>query len=140
MIETVSFANKLFAIIIPHNFSEPGVNFFTPHNLSQQLAFIKHPPGHLIEPHMHNPVPREVLYTQEVLLVRKGRLRVNFYDDDRQFVDSRELGAGDVILLAEGGHGFEVLEELEMIEVKQGPYAGESDKTRFVMKVDGVTK
>ena len=135
-IETSSFANRLFAIIIPHDFSQPGVNFFTPHNLSQQLAFIKHPPGCLIEPHIHNPVPREVLYTQEVLLIKSGRLRVDFYDDDRVLVTSRELGAGDVILLAEGGHGFEVLEEVEMIEVKQGPYAGDSDKTRFLLKAD----
>lgn len=130
-IETISFADRLFAIIIPHDFSEAGVNFFTPHNLSQQLAFIKHPPGSLIEPHIHNPVPREVLHTQEVLIIRKGRLRVDFYDDDRKLFTSRVLAAGDVILLAEGGHGFQVLEELEMIEVKQGPYAGDSDKTRF---------
>lgn len=133
MIETISFADRLFAIIIPHGFSKPGVNFFTPDNLSQQLAFIKHPPGRLIEPHIHNPVPREVLYTQEVLIIKKGRLRVDFYDDARAIIASRELGAGDVILLAEGGHGFEVLEELEMIEVKQGPFAGDNDKTRFVI-------
>lgn len=132
MIETISSAGKLFAIIVPRDFSAPGVNFFTPHNLSQQLAFISHPPGRLIEPHVHNPVPREVLNTQEVLVIRKGRLRVDFYDDDRNLVTSRELGAGDVMLLAEGGHGFEVLEELEMIEVKQGPYQGGADKTRFI--------
>ena len=132
MIETISYENRLFAIIIPSDFSEPGVNFCTPHNLSQQLAFIKHEPGKLIEPHIHNPVPREVLHTQEVLIIKKGKLRVDFYDDSRVIVASRELSSGDVILLAEGGHGFEVLEELEMIEVKQGPYAGECDKTRFV--------
>ena len=135
MIETISHANKLFAIIIPHDFSEPGVNFCTPHNLSQQLAFIKHPPGMLIEPHIHNPVPREVLNTQEVLIIRRGKIRVDFYDDDKNPVSSRELGAGDVILLAEGGHGFEVLEDLEMIEVKQGPYAGDNDKTKIVRAV-----
>jgi mannose-6-phosphate isomerase-like protein (cupin superfamily) len=131
MLENVYNSNKLLAIILSGDYSEPGVNFFTPDNLSQHLAFIKHPPGKLIEPHVHNPVPREVLYTQEVLIIRKGRLRVDFFNDDRALVASRELGAGDVILLAEGGHGFEVLEELEMIEVKQGPYAGDSDKTRF---------
>src|SRR5689334_13346914 len=104
MIETISFADRLYAIIIPHDFSQPGVNFFTPNNFSQQLAFIKHPPGMLIEPHIHNPVPREVLYTQEVLMIRRGRLRVDFYDDSRSFLESRVLRAGDVILLAEGGH------------------------------------
>ena len=131
MIENIYSGERLLAIIIPHDFSAPGVNFITPHNLSQQLAFIHHPSGKIIDPHCHNPVSREVLYTQEVLVIKKGILRVDFYDDDRKFLESRTLGAGDVILLTECGHGFEVLEEVEMIEVKQGPYAGETDKTRF---------
>jgi hypothetical protein len=67
-----------------------------------------------------------------VLLIKRGRLRVDFYDDDQHYLESRILEAGDVILLATGGHGFEVLEEVEMIEVKQGPYAGDQDKTRFI--------
>lgn len=131
MVEHVSSGESLLAIIVRSNFSQPGVNFFTPDNLSQQLAFIKHPPGRLIKPHIHNPVQREVLYTQEVLVIKKGALRVDFYDDSRNYLESRVLNAGDVILLAEGGHGFEVLEEIEMIEVKQGPYQGDDDKTRF---------
>jgi len=131
MVEHVHAGETLLAIIVRASFDKPGVSFFTPENLSQQLAFIKHPPGRLIEPHIHNPVQREVLYTQEVLVIRKGALRVDFYDRDQNCLESRVLRAGDVILLAEGGHGFQVLEELEMIEVKQGPYAGEGDKTRF---------
>jgi hypothetical protein len=59
-------------------------------------------------------------------------LRVDFYDDQRRYLSSRILGAGDVILLVSGGHGFEVLEEVEMFEVKQGPYLGDQDKTPFV--------
>jgi mannose-6-phosphate isomerase-like protein (cupin superfamily) len=132
MVENIFSGNKLLAIIIPSNFCAPGVNFLTPNNLSQQLAFIQHPSGKKIDPHCHNPVSREVIYTQEVLIIKKGLLRVDFYDDDRKYLESRNLSAGDVILLTECGHGFEVLEELEMIEVKQGPYTGENDKTRFV--------
>ena len=135
MIENISNYGDLLAIIIRSSFSEPGIHFFTPPEFSQQLAFMKHPVGKEIAPHVHNPVPREVHYTQEVLFIRKGRLRVDFYDGERCYLESRELGAGDVILLAGGGHGFEVLEELEMIEVKQGPYVGEQDKTRF----DGIS-
>jgi mannose-6-phosphate isomerase-like protein (cupin superfamily) len=135
-VERIEAGECLLAIIVRSSFSEPGVNFFTPDNLSQQLAFIKHPVGRLIEPHIHNPVQREVLFTQEVLVIKKGALRVDFYDGSRNFMESRVLMAGDVILLAEGGHGFEVLEELEMIEVKQGPYAGDGDKTRFTKAVE----
>ncbi len=121
----------LLAIIIPGDFSREGIHFFTPNDLSQQLAYMHHPQGKIIEPHVHNPVPRQVQYTQEVLFLKKGKLRVDFYDEEQNYLESRILMGGDVILLATGGHGFEVIEEIEMIEVKQGPYAGQEDKTRF---------
>ena len=89
------------------------------------------PAGKSIIPHVHNLVMRHVDFTQEVLFLRKGRLRVDFFDDSRVYLESYVLGAGDVILLVSGGHGFEVLEDVEMFEVKQGPYVGEEDKTRF---------
>ena len=132
MMEQIFFKEQLLAILVRSNFHDEGINFFTPPSFSQQLAYMHHPEGKVIDPHVHNPVLREVHYTQEVLFIRKGRLRVDFYNDGRVYLESRELGAGDVILLATGGHGFEVLEEIEMIEVKQGPYAGDADKTRFV--------
>jgi mannose-6-phosphate isomerase-like protein (cupin superfamily) len=130
--ERIVGGGSLCAIIVRAQFREPGINFFTSDDLSQQLAFMRHPPGKIIEPHVHNPVQREVQFTQEVLFIRKGRLRVDFYDSDQRYLESRILEPGDVILLIQGGHGFEVLEEVEMIEVKQGPYVGEHDKTRFV--------
>ena len=130
--ETITFSGVIYGIIVRAPFVADGIKFFTPGEFSQQLAYMHHPAGKTIEPHVHNPVPREVRYTQEVLFIRRGRLRVNFYDESHVFLGSRELGAGDVILLCGGGHGFEVLEEVEMIEVKQGPYAGDADKTRFV--------
>jgi len=134
MIETIKYNDQLFAIIISSRFSEPGIHFFTENQLSQQLAYMKHPAGKLIDPHVHNPVPREVHYTQEVLFIKSGKVRVDFYSNEQEFIESRVLETGDTILLATGGHGFEMLEETEMIEVKQGPYAGEEDKTRFVPK------
>jgi mannose-6-phosphate isomerase-like protein (cupin superfamily) len=76
--------------------------------------------------------------SQETLFIKRGRLRVDFFDNQQTYLESRELKAGDVILLVKGGHGFEVLEELEMVEVKQGPYAGEQDKTLFDGKVSAV--
>jgi len=135
MLETVQHSELTLAIIVRNSFSSSGVRFFTPGEYSQQLAHMSHPVGKLIDPHVHNSVQREVLLTQEVLFIKRGKLRVDFYDDDRNYLESRVLEAGDVILLAAGGHGFEVLEELEMIEVKQGPYAGDLDKTRF----DGIS-
>lgn len=90
-----------------------------------------HPTGKVIDAHVHNMVHRNVVLTQEVLFIKKGILRVDFYDEYEDYLESRNLHAGDIILLVSGGHGFQVLEEVEMIEVKQGPYAGEQDKKRF---------
>lgn len=122
---------ELLAIIVLNSYKKPGISFFTQNDLSQQLAYMQHEKGHLIEPHIHNMVKREVHYTKEVLFIKKGKLRVDFYSDEKVYVASHVLEAGDVILLASGGHGFEVLEDVEMFEVKQGPYAGENDKVRF---------
>jgi mannose-6-phosphate isomerase-like protein (cupin superfamily) len=131
LFETVSIGGSIYAMIIRSSFTAEGVKFFTPNDFSQQLAYMRHPAGKIIDAHVHNPVQREVHYTLEVLFIRRGRLRVDFYDNERNYLESRELVQGDTILLAEGGHGFEVIEEVEMIEVKQGPYAGDADKTRF---------
>jgi mannose-6-phosphate isomerase-like protein (cupin superfamily) len=131
MIEKIVHNSQLLALIVFHKFNEEGIHFFTEDDLSQQLAFMKHPKGKTIQPHVHNPVKREVHYTQEVLFIKKGRLRVDFYTEEQKYLESRVLEAGDVILLIQGGHGFKVLEDLEMFEVKQGPYTGASDKTRF---------
>jgi mannose-6-phosphate isomerase-like protein (cupin superfamily) len=128
-IEQIIDGNQLLAIVISRNFDRPGTHFFTPSDLSQQLGYMRHPTGKVIDPHIHKPVTREVQYTQEVLLIKRGKLRVDFYNDRQQYIESRILEAGDVILLATGGHGFE---EIEMIEIKQGPYVGEDDRTRFV--------
>jgi mannose-6-phosphate isomerase-like protein (cupin superfamily) len=130
-IERVVSNGEILAIIVRREFASPGVHFFTPSEFSQQLGYMHHPAGKLIQPHVHTAVQREVTYTQEVLFVKKGRLRVDFYSRIQEYIESKILEAGDVILLASAGHGFEVLEDLEMFEVKQGPYAEREDKVRF---------
>ena len=129
--EVKSDDGMLLALIVHHNYDKAGISFFTPDDFSQQLAFMHHPAGHVILPHVHNEVRREVLYTKEVLVIKKGKMRCDFYSDDKEYLKSEIVESGDVILLANGGHGFECLEETEMFEIKQGPYAGENDKTRF---------
>lgn len=130
-LEKIIHNNSLLAIIIRSNFNKDGIEFFTPNDFSQQLAYMNRPAGYKIAPHVHNKVQREVFYTQEVLFIKKGKVKIDFYDDSKNYIDTRILETGDVIMLASGGHGFEMLEPTEMIEVKQGPYAGEHDKTRF---------
>jgi mannose-6-phosphate isomerase-like protein (cupin superfamily) len=129
--ERIQHGNELLAIIIRSEWRTEGIEFFTPAEFSQQLAYMNRPAGYKISPHVHNKIQREVFYTQEVLFIRKGKLKVSFYDEAHRLIADSILDSGDVILLASGGHGFEMLEQTEIIEVKQGPYAGEQDKTRF---------
>jgi len=131
MIKNINYDNITFGIIISGNFNKDGVHFFTENHLSQQLAYMKHPKGKIIEPHVHKPNIRKVKYTQEVLVLRKGKLRVDFYNDCQEYLESHIMHSGDVILLIKGGHGFKVLEPIEMFEIKQGPFMGEQDKVRF---------
>ena len=131
MVQTIEHDGETLAIILPASFRADGIKFFTPDDFSQQLAYMNRPSGYVIQPHVHNAVTREVEFTKEVLFIRSGRLRIDFYDDRQGYLESRILSAGDVVLLARGGHGFEMLEDCEIIEVKQGPYAGDKDKTRF---------
>lgn len=130
-IEHITHEGKLVALIIGASFRKDGIEFFTPNEFSQQLAYMNRPAGYRIQPHVHNPVRREVVHTLEVLFIRSGKVGIDFYSDEQEFVGQRVLVAGDVILLVSGGHGFKMLEPTEIIEVKQGPYAGDEDKTRF---------
>jgi hypothetical protein len=131
MIEEFSHSGEIYAVKVSANYSKPGITFFTPDEFSQQLAYMEHPKGKIIDPHIHNLTERTVFYTNEVLIIKKGLLRVDFYDDGKNYLRSTIMASGDVLLLIRGGHGFEVLEDLQMYEVKQGPYVGEGDKTRF---------
>ncbi|GBG03762.1 hypothetical protein AZSI13_30890 [Azospira sp. I13] len=131
MIERIEHLGRELAVIIRASFKKDGIEFFTPNSYSQQIGYMNRPAGYVIAPHVHNPVTREVQFTKEVLFIKSGRVRVDFYSDEQEYLESTILGSGDVILLAYGGHGFEMLEAAEIIEVKQGPYAGEADKTRF---------
>jgi mannose-6-phosphate isomerase-like protein (cupin superfamily) len=131
MVENVMYGEQLLAVILRSDYHASGIQFFTPDDFSQQLGYMNRPRGYVIPPHVHNPVAREVQFTKEVLIIRSGRARVDFYGDDRNYLESRILSQGDIVLLAHGGHGFEMLEDCEIVEIKQGPYAGEGDKTRF---------
>ena len=131
MTEPIYHSGQMLALILRADYHAEGIQFFTPGDFSQQLGYMNRPAGYVIPPHVHNPVAREVHFTKEVLIIRSGKVRVDFYDDEQHYLESRILNQGDIVLLAFGGHGFKMLEASEIIEVKQGPYAGDGDKTRF---------
>ena len=130
-VETVTHGLEPIALIIRAGYDEPGIRFFTPANFSQQVACMRHPAGHRIAAHVHNLHLRQVLFTQEVLFIRSGKVNVNLYSSDKMPIGSKTLTAGDIILLCGGGHSIDILEESSIFEVKQGPFTGDADKTRF---------
>lgn len=131
MIENIYQGDLLLAIIVRSNFKKDGIEFFTDNHSSQQLGYMNRQANYYITPHRHNLVIREVKLTQEVLIIKSGKVRVDFFDNTQNYLQSSILNSGDVILLADGGHGFKMLEDSEIFEVKQGPYCGEEDKVRF---------
>ena len=138
--ETVKNLDQTIGIIVRGDYRADGIQFFTSDDFSQQLAYMNRAAGYRIPPHVHNPVQRDVVWTQEVLFIRSGRMRVDFYTDGRHYLESRIVKTGDVVMLVAGGHGFEMLEPTEIIEVKQGPYSGDQDKTRFEPVPDELIK
>ncbi|PKN06391.1 MAG: hypothetical protein CVU72_04710 [Deltaproteobacteria bacterium HGW-Deltaproteobacteria-7] len=131
-VETITHGIEPIALIIRAEYDEPGIHFFTPANFSQQVAAMTRPAGHKISAHVHNLLVRQVLYTQEVLFIKRGKVKVNLFSSNHEFIDAKFLKTGDIILLCGGGHSLEMMEETSMIEVKQGPYAGDNDKTQFL--------
>jgi hypothetical protein len=117
------------AIVIRHDFSVSGIQFFSHSSFSQQIGLMTRSAGYQVPPHRHNPVVRTITVTQEVLLIRSGNCKVNLFSDANIIEHSIELSAGDVILLAHGGHEVIMKSECDILEVKQGPYAGDQDKS-----------
>lgn len=130
-LDRIIINEKLLAIIVRADFKKEGAEFFTPPDYTQQLAYMNRPKGYVVKAHMHSAVPREVLITRETLFIKSGKVRVDFYCDNKEYAESRVLQSGDVLLIVSGGHGFEFVEAGEMIEVKQGPYFEERDAVKF---------
>jgi len=137
LVESLTHNGLPIALILRSEYSNEGIEFFTPGSYSQQLGYMKRPKGYIIDPHIHLPVPREVLYTNETLFVKKGLLKASFFSKDKEYLGERLLKAGDFLLLIQGGHGFEMLDETELIEIKQGPYSQDLDKERFSAEESG---
>ena len=130
MIQPISHKKRIFGYIIKYR-KKNGVNFLTPKELSHQVGFIKHKSKHVIKPHKHYKNIRRIEYTSEVLIILSGKLRVDFYNNKEKYLFSKVIKKNDIIILNNGGHGFKVLETVEMIEVKQGPYNIKTDKKVF---------
>lgn len=132
MIEKVYNQKKLYALIVRNSYKKKkGVSFFTDKNATQQFGYMNHKKDYIILPHRHNKRQSKILLTTEVIIILKGILRVDFYNNKEKYLFSKKLYSNDLIMLSNGGHGFKVLKDIQMIEVKQGPYSLSMDKVKF---------
>jgi len=132
MIEKITYKKKLLALIVRGKYRrKKGITFFTPNESTQQFGYMKHKKKHIIKPHLHKKRVTKISYTTEVILILRGKLRVDFYTPDKKYLFSKVLKGNDIIMLVHGGHGFKILNDIEMLEIKQGPYSLIKDKIKF---------
>ena len=131
MIETIKDNGTIIAIIVYKDHHTDGIEFITPKDYSLQLGSMSRPAGYHVVPHIHNPVHRHTVGTQEVLFIKSGVIRIGFYSFDKVYLESRDLSAGDLVLLAGAGHGIDILQDATIVEVKNGPFVEGADKGRF---------
>ena len=132
MIEKINYKKKKLALIVRGRYrKKKGITFFTSNESTQQFGYMKHKRKHIIKPHVHKKRLTKIYYTTEVILILKGILRVDFYSQTKKYLFSKILKPKDIIMLISGGHGFNVLKDVEMIEIKQGPYSLSKDKIKF---------
>jgi hypothetical protein len=131
MVEDISWNGKTLAYIIHAEMNPEKTTFLTPPEFNLQVGFVVYPAVGEITRHVHRPLERHIVGTSEVLVVKKGLCQIDIYNDDRELVATRELRAGDTMLMVGGGHGFRMLEDTVFLEIKQGPYSGLDEKVRF---------
>jgi len=131
MIKLIKYKKKILGLIISHKQSKNKVNFYTPNSFTQQVGFISHNKGTYIKPHTHTKFLRKIYKTSEVLYVKKGKIRVDFYLSKNKYLFSKIVNKENIIVLNEGSHGFKIIEKCVLIEIKQGPFNSKIDKKRF---------
>lgn len=133
MTRFIRYKENLLGIVISaeQRAKADSIDFFTSNESSLQLGIMSRSKGYIVKPHVHKSVRREIHQTQEVLLIRFGNCLITFYNEAREIVEKIKVCTGDVVMFVNGGHAIEMLEETEILEVKQGPYLGELDKDRF---------
>ena len=118
--EKFFYKNVLIGIRIKafRNGSNPATDAKEP----LQVLMSKHKKKHSVKAHIHSPHKRIIWRIQECLMMKKGKIKVDFYTPDKKYFKSIYLKQGEALILAAGGHGVTFLEDSEIIEVKSGPF------------------
>lgn len=131
-IEVIEYSGIKYAEIIWANTRVERTTFYSPADSSFQFGLLAHQAGFVEPPHYHKPVERTISDLQQMFVVQRGVVVVELYSDDGALLREIEMQAGDAIVLIHGVHAIRVLEDMQCISVKQGPYLGEAEDKVFV--------
>ena len=134
-IESIEHGGKRYAEIIWADTQVTETTFFSPSESSFQFGLLAHGAGFEEQPHRHAEVSRTIDDLQQMFVVQRGVVAVDLYDDEGELLRERTLRAGDAIVLIHGTHAIRVIEDMQCISVKQGPFEGtERDKVPVEVK------
>lgn len=129
-LEKISYDNLVIAIVIRSNIVfEEDINFLTKDDDILQVGYMKRPKNHRVKRHFHNTFKREVLKTNEVIILKKGSFKIKFYTEQNNFIKEIQINKNDIILIQNGAHELEMLTDCEFYEIKNGPYLIDKDKS-----------
>lgn len=134
-IEVIEHNRRRYAEVIRASASIEKTRFFSPDSSSMQFGLLAHDAGFIEEPHYHAPIERTILDLQQMFVVQRGVVAVDFFTPEGELFRDVILRPGDAILLVDGAHSVRVLEKMQCISVKQGPFLGaENDKVVIEVK------
>jgi hypothetical protein len=122
--EVIVYKKKYYAEIIRSNLKVKSTKFFSSAESSFQFGLLAHEKGFEEPPHYHRPFKRSIKDLQQMFVVQKGKVQVDLYSDDKLLIKKIVLKKGDAIVLIHGIHSIKVLENMQCISVKQGPFLG----------------
>ncbi len=131
-VEVVEYNGIKYAEIIWADVKVDKTTFYSPPDSSFQFGLLAHKAGFVEPPHFHKPVTRTISDLQQMFVVQRGVVVIELYSDDGQPLREIEMSAGDAIVLIHGVHAIRVIEDMQCISVKQGPYLGEAEDKVFV--------
>ena len=130
-VEIISANGQPLCYVIRGSTQPTQTTFITPPDSKQQVGFIVYSRDGVIKRHIHRQLERHIVGMAEVLVVRSGHCQIEVYDEEKKPVTVRDLYQNDVVVMVAGGHGFKIVEDTVLLEIKQGPYLGPEDKELF---------
>ena len=123
-VEAIEFGGVRYAEVIWADTKVNTTTFFSPAESSFQFGLLAHEAGFVEDPHYHQPFNREIADLQQMFVVQRGVVAVDLYGDDGSHLRELVLKVGDAVVLIHGVHAIRVLEDMQCISVKQGPFLG----------------